>query len=92
MDIKPYLLEFIGALVFMAVILKVGTPLAVGAALALVAFLNPGTLGGYNPLVLGMNMVKGVVSNQQAVFYLIAQVLGAAAALQFVAKVPIVAM
>jgi hypothetical protein len=88
-DYKPYLLEFVGTFVFMAVILKVGTPLAVGAALALVCFLNPTTLGGYNPLVLGMNVVKGVVSNQQALIYLLVQVLAAGVALQYVAKVPV---
>ena len=73
--------EFAGSLFFFSVIIATGNWAAIGAALALVAFLGGGISGGhYNPGVTFMFWLKDTISLNDAVAYVMVQLLAAAVA------------
>ena len=73
--------EFAGTLFFLSVIISTGNWAAIGAALALVAFLGGGISGGhYNPAVTFMFFIKDQISLQDALAYVVVQLLGGASA------------
>ena len=73
--------EYAGTLFFLSVIISTGNWAAIGAALALVAFLGGGISGGhYNPAVTFMFFIKDQISLQDALAYVVVQLLGGASA------------
>jgi len=75
---KAVLIEFIGTFFFLYVILVVGTPLAIGAALALAVYLGK---GNFNPAVTIMLIAAKKQPIDTALPYIVAQVAGGLAAL-----------
>lgn len=76
------LIEFIGTFFFLYVILAVGTPLAIGAALALAIYVGGSISGGnFNPAVTIMLIAAKKQSINTALPYIVAQVAGGLAAL-----------
>ena len=79
---KAMLIEFIGTFFFLYVILAVGTPLAIGAALALAIYVGGSISGGnFNPAVTIMLIAAKKQSINTALPYIVAQVAGGLAAL-----------
>jgi glycerol uptake facilitator-like aquaporin len=73
--------EFAGTLFFFSVIIATGNWAAIGAALALVAFLGGAISGGhFNPGVTFMFWLKDTISLNYAVAYVMVQLLAAAVA------------
>ncbi len=73
--------EFAGTLFFLSVIISTGNWAAIGAALALVAFLGGGISGGhFNPAVTFMFFVKDEIPLRDALAYVTVQLLGGVAA------------
>lgn len=77
--------EFIGTFVFLAVILlSAGNPIAIGVALTAVIYMGGHISGGnYNPAVSIMMFAKGKLCGMTTMKYIVAQLLGAMAALAF---------
>lgn len=76
--------EFIGTFIFLSVILSQGTAIPIGLALAAVIFFGGAISGGnFNPAVSLMMFLKGTLSTQMFITYVIAQCLGGLAALYF---------
>ncbi len=76
------LIEFIGTFFFLYVILAVGTPLAIGAALALAIYVGGSISGGnFNPAVTIMLIAAKKQRIETALPYIVAQVAGGLAAL-----------
>ncbi len=76
------LIEFIGTFFFLYVILAVGTPLAIGAALALAIYVGGSISGGnFNPAVTIMLIAAKKQRMETALPYIVAQVAGGLAAL-----------
>lgn len=81
MSIVPLVAEFLGTFVFLSVILYTGNWLAIAAALALVILAIGSVSGGHvNPAVSLAMYVKGALSAQELGLYIVAQALGAVAA------------
>ena len=79
---KAVLTEFIGTFFFLYVILAVGTPLAIGAALAAAIYVGGSISGGnFNPAVTIMMIAAKKQSIETALPYIVAQVAGGLAAL-----------
>lgn len=79
---KAVLIEFIGTFFFLYVILAVGTPLAIGAALALAVYVGGSISGGnFNPAVTIMMIAAKKQRLETALPYIVAQVAGGLAAL-----------
>jgi aquaporin Z len=79
---KAMLIEFIGTFFFLYVILAVGTPLAIGAALALAIYVGGSISGGnFNPAVTIMLIAAKKQRMETALPYIVAQVAGGLAAL-----------
>ena len=79
---KAVLIEFIGTFFFLYVILAVGTPLAIGAALALAVYVGGSISGGnFNPAVTIMLIAAKKQRIETALPYIVAQVAGGLAAL-----------
>jgi len=79
---KAMLIEFIGTFFFLYVILAVGTPLAIGAALAAAIYVGGSISGGnFNPAVTIMMIAAKKQSIDTALPYIVAQVAGGLAAL-----------
>ncbi len=79
---KTVLIEFIGTFFFLYVILAVGTPLAIGAALAAAIYVGGSISGGnFNPAVTIMLIAAKKQSIDTALPYIVAQVAGGLAAL-----------
>ena len=79
---KAMLIEFIGTFFFLYVILAIGTPLAIGAALALAIYLGgPISGGNFNPAVTIMMISAKKQPIETALPYIVAQVAGGLAAL-----------
>ena len=79
---KAVLIEFIGTFFFLYVILAVGTPLAIGAALALAVYVGGSISGGnFNPAVTIMMIAAKKQRIETALPYIVAQVAGGLAAL-----------
>jgi aquaporin Z len=80
--LQKYLAEFIGTLVFVAVILVTGNPWAIGAALAIVIMLTASISGGHlNPAVSIVMASSGKLSMIDLLPYVIAQISGGLLAL-----------
>jgi len=75
---KTVLIEFIGTFFFLYVVLAVGTPLAIGAALAIAVYLGK---GNFNPAVTIMLIAAKKQPIDTALPYIVAQVAGGLAAL-----------
>ena len=76
------LTEFIGTFVFLAVILTVGQPIPIVIALLAAIYFGGSISGGhFNPAVSTMMMVKGSLSTEKYIGYVIAQILGGLVAL-----------
>ena len=79
---KAVLIEFVGTFFFLYVILAVGTPLAIGAALALAIYVGGSISGGnFNPAVTIMLIAAKKQRLETALPYIVAQVAGGLAAL-----------
>ena len=79
---KAMLIEFVGTFFFLYVILAVGTPLAIGAALALAIYVGGSISGGnFNPAVTIMLIAAKKQRIETALPYIVAQVAGGLAAL-----------
>lgn len=79
---KAVLIEFIGTFFFLYVVLAVGTPLAIGAALALAIYVGGSISGGnFNPAVTIMMIAAKKQRLETALPYIVAQVAGGLAAL-----------
>jgi glycerol uptake facilitator-like aquaporin len=80
---QNYLVEFIGAVLFVYVILATGNPLAIGASLALIIMLSAGISGGHiNPAVSITMAAAGRLPVTDLVPYCLAQILGGLVALE----------
>ena len=78
-----YLVEFIGTIFFVYVILAIGNPLAIGAALALAILLAQKTSGGhFNPAVSLAMTSAGGLPVTELFPYITAQMFGALVAHQ----------
>jgi len=79
---QKYLVEFFGTLFFLYVIISVGHPIAIGAALTVAIFIGGKISGGYfNPAVTIMMTMAKKMKMVDAFPYIVAQVLGGIAAL-----------
>ena len=79
---KAVLIEFIGTFFFLYVVLAVGTPLAIGAALAVAVYVGGSISGGnFNPAVTIMLIAAKKQRMETALPYIVAQVAGGLAAL-----------
>jgi aquaporin Z len=80
---QKYLVEFLGAVVFVYVILATGNPVAIGAALALIILLAANISGGHiNPAVSIAMASAGKLPTAEIVPYVVSQVFGALVALE----------
>jgi glycerol uptake facilitator-like aquaporin len=79
----PYLVEFFGTLFFIYIILSTSSPLAIGAALALVIIVTQPVSGGLiNPAVTIAMAAAGKLDVTEILPYCVAQILGGLVALQ----------
>ena len=84
---NKYVVEFLGTMFFLYVIIAVGNPLAVGAALAIAIMVGAKTSGGmYNPAVAVMMTAAGKLSRSDLLPYVVAQVAGGLVALELYKK------
>ncbi len=80
---NKYLVEFIGTLFFLFVILVSGQAIPIGLALILAIMLGGKISGGhFNPAVSVMMFLNKKIQAQDLLFYVLAQLLGGAVALQ----------
>lgn len=80
---KKLLVEFLGTLFFLYVILATGSPIAIGAALAIAILVGGAISGGnFNPAVSIMMAMAGKLSMSDVLPYIVAQVAGGLVALQ----------
>jgi len=85
---QKYLVEFVGAVLFVYVILATGNPLAIGAALALIIMMASGISGGHiNPAVSITMAAAGKLPVNDLVPYCLAQILGGLVALEIYKRV-----
>ena len=78
------LVEFVGTFVFLSVILTTGQAIPIGLALATAIYFGGKISGGhFNPAVSTMMVVKGAISLEKYIGYVVAQVLGGLVALMF---------
>jgi glycerol uptake facilitator-like aquaporin len=75
MNFVPILVEFLGTFIFLSVIVATGNPWAIGATLAVLAFLAGSISGGhFNPAVTIMTLYNRGIAMDSAVGYIVAQV------------------
>ena len=80
---NKYLVEFVGTLFLLFVILVSGQAIPIGLALILAIMLGGKISGGhFNPTVSVMMFLNKRIQAQDLLFYVLAQVLGGAVALQ----------
>ncbi len=85
---QKYLVEFLGAILFVYVILATGHPLAIGATLAIVILLAAPISGGHiNPAVSVVMASAGKLPTVDLVPYILAQILGGLVALEIYKRV-----
>ena len=78
---NKYIVEFLGTLFLVFVIFATGNYLAIGAALAVIAFIGgPISGGAYNPAVAISLYAAGKLSKSDLIPYIIVEILGALAA------------
>jgi aquaporin Z len=86
-----YVVEFIGTFIFLSVIINTGMldvwgfgALSVGLALTTAIYFGGKVSGGmFNPAVSTMFLIKGDLNGTDYIGYVVAQILGAVAALYF---------
>lgn len=84
MSHQIYLNEALGSFVFFLVILSTGDPIMIAVGLLIGIIIASMSSGAHlNPAVTGMMLMKGNINQQQAMWYVGAQLLGAFAALQW---------
>jgi len=67
--------EFIGTFIFLYVIVATGNPWAIGATLAVLAYLGGSISGGhYNPAVTTMFLWNRGIAAENAIAYILAQI------------------
>ena len=87
MKLNQYLVEFLGAMLFVYVILASGNPLVIGATLTLIILLAKEVSGGYiNPAVSIAMAHAGILHMNDLVPYILAQSLGALVAVEIYKK------
>jgi glycerol uptake facilitator-like aquaporin len=75
MNMLAVLVEFLGTFIFLSVIVATGNPWAIGATLAVLAFLGGSISGGhFNPAVTLMTLYNRGIATDSAVIYIVAQV------------------
>tara|TARA_B100001027_G_C16157395_1_gene280972 strand:- start:15 stop:290 length:276 start_codon:yes stop_codon:yes gene_type:complete len=80
---NKYLVEFLGTLFFLFVIIAIGNPLAIGAALSIAIILGGKISGGnFNPAVSIMMTAAGKLPLTDLLPYILAQVAGGLCALE----------
>ena len=87
---NKYLVEFLGTLFFLFVIIAVGNPLAIGAALTIAIMLGGKISGGmFNPAVSVMMTAAGKLPMKDLVPYILAQVVGGLCAFELSKRIKI---
>jgi len=82
-NMNKYLVEFVGTLFFIYIILAVGQPLAIGAALVIAILIGGKISGGnFNPAVTIAMTVAGKSEQKDMLPYILAQVSGGLLALE----------
>jgi aquaporin Z len=85
---QALIVEYVGTVFFLYVIIATGNPLAIGAALALAAYVGgPISGGNYNPAVTLLMVLTGKQSPTTLVTYIIAQVLAALTVMELYKRV-----
>jgi glycerol uptake facilitator-like aquaporin len=75
MNLLAVAVEFLGTFIFLSVIVATGNPWAIGATLAVLAFLGGAVSGGhFNPAVTIMTLYNRGIAAEGAVAYIVAQV------------------
>jgi glycerol uptake facilitator-like aquaporin len=75
MNVLAIIVEFLGTFIFLSVIVATGNPWAIGATLAILAFLGGAISGGhFNPAVTLMTLYNRGIATDNAVAYILAQV------------------
>jgi aquaporin Z len=75
---QELLIEYVGTVFFLYVIIATGNPLAIGAALALAAYIGgPISGGNYNPAVTILMTIAGKQRPSLLIPYIIVQILAA---------------
>ena len=83
-----FLVEFLGSLFFIFIILAVGNPVAIGAALTLAILLGGKISGGhFNPAVSATMAVAGKLPVNELGLYVLSQVAGGVVAFQIMKRV-----
>lgn len=81
MNTTAILVEFLGTFIFLSVIVATGNPWAIGATLAVLAFLGGAISGGhFNPAVTIMTLWNRGIAADSAVAYIVVQVAAGIAA------------
>jgi len=87
---NKYLVEFLGTLFFLFVIIAIGNPLAIGAALTIAVILGGPISGGmFNPAVSIMMTAAGKLPMKDLVPYILAQVAGGLCAFELSKRIKI---
>lgn len=74
MNLLAILVEFLGTFIFLSVIVATGNPWAIGATLAVLAFLGGAISGGhFNPAVTLMTLYNRGIAMDNAILYIGAQ-------------------
>jgi len=80
---NKYLVEFLGTTFFIFVIISIGHPIAIGAALTLAILLGGKISGGhFNPAVSVAMTIAGKLKTNDLMMYVLAQVAGGTVAYQ----------
>jgi glycerol uptake facilitator-like aquaporin len=75
MNFLATVVEFLGTFIFLSVIVATGNPWAIGATLAILAFLAGAISGGhFNPAVTLMTLYNRGIATDNAIAYIVAQV------------------
>jgi|TARA_Y100000992_G_C21273979_1_gene498758 aquaporin Z len=85
---NKYLVEFLGTVFFLFIIIVVGNPLAIGAALTIAIMLGGPISGGmFNPAVSIMMAAAGKLSVKDLAPYILAQIAGGLCAFELCKKI-----
>jgi glycerol uptake facilitator-like aquaporin len=75
MNFLAIIVEFLGTFIFLSVIVATGNPWAIGATLAVLAFLGGAISGGhFNPAVTIMTLYNRGIAGDNAAAYIVAQI------------------
>ncbi len=87
-NLIKYGVEFVGTFVFLSVILSTANPIAIAVTLLAMIYFGGEISGGhFNPAVSIMFWSKGGLATNDAIIYIIAQILGGVCAYLFFDKV-----